>query len=435
MDALEFRGAFWLPETPDRKVSGILKFDLDGGGRLSLIGELIDPFASPAVDSSNIPRILGVRTNGFGLTLDNCFQTRAQYGLGSLGEQTYHVGMIFEDVHYEKDEVPEFHRVVAELRHLRDWTGLNSIRARVPFPRKNGRRSRAKIFSVSAHALPRLSADVDSGVKIAIQHNISLDGDSNRRSLAQSVVVDVRLPAPLPLSSVARVVSSVQNLVSICTDRVAQFDSYELYHPDLIVTRLAEPRPVKAPFPVKLHVEWIPLETSDKPFHGQQSVVPFTTLGGIQGVAAWVRTELRFEDQVARVMASRYAKTMFADDRLFNRTAALEGLHRQITGKDPYFAIKLTELAAMAGDPFTRLVVDVPKWVSHMKVERNDHAHHLGGAANATGATRYYLAESAYWLFVMCMFRQCDYPDAVFDAIERSGIVTWVKDRLVKVLT
>ncbi|MFM8007571.1 MAG: hypothetical protein ACKO86_22115, partial [Dolichospermum sp.] len=42
MESFERVGEWWLPENPNRKASGILKFEPITGGTLQLIGALVD---------------------------------------------------------------------------------------------------------------------------------------------------------------------------------------------------------------------------------------------------------------------------------------------------------------------------------------------------------------------------------------------------------
>jgi hypothetical protein len=183
--------------------------------------------------------------------------------------------------------------------------------------------------------------------------------------------------------------------------------------------------------PVDLYVEWIAQEHSDRKVHASAFPIPFQAIGGIDGVVTWLQTTKDFQPLITRVMATRYQTNMYADDRFFNRAAALDGMHRQMVPQRKKYADRLKALADIAGAPFVQLVQDVDSWISRVVMERDDHAHHLGNAAQTTGAVRYYLADSAYWLFVLVLLRQCKYPLDVFSYVVHSDVFDWVRRGLI----
>lgn len=61
----------------------------------------------------------------------------------------------------------------------------------------------------------------------------------------------------------------------------------------------------------------------------------FTELGEMDGVAKWLKVAAKYRSMLGQVMNTRYERRMFVEDRLLDRVAALEGLHRawKRTGK------------------------------------------------------------------------------------------------------
>jgi hypothetical protein len=411
------KGDFWFPESPDKKVSGWIEFEPGQGAQLHLIGHLLR--SASRRDGANISRIVGSCSAG-GVTLDNCFQTRSMFGSSGPGEQSFRVGVVLVGSHiFEDGEEITFDRLGVGLRHLLWWTSRDGLDEHYGVTD-----SGETVYEHSMTRLPTLTAVVEPGVTLRIEHRTGFEGRRDARSLTQNEGVQFDLDADAPLAEITSYATMVQDLVSIATHRIAEFDDFVLSRSDF---EFDEDDARTGRGWVDLYVEWIARETSDKA--PGEIAIPFAEIGGVEGIAVWLRKAKALRPLISRVMATRYSK-MYADDRFFNRAAALEGLHREIIRKDVNFATRLKELAAKAGDPFTRLVGDVPKWIMRVKAERNDHAHQLGNAANSTGATRYFLAESAYWLFVMCLFRECGYSTGVFDAIEKCAEFGWLQGRL-----
>lgn len=161
----------------------------------------------------------------------------------------------------------------------------------------------------------------------------------------------------------------------------------------------------------------------------------FEHLGGIDGVRRWMDAAHRHRGGLGRVMASRYAKGMFVSDRLLNCSAALEAFDRDSTGnKGTKFKTRMKRCAALAENPFTNLVGDVSRWAETIRLERDDVAHHFGRRMRSTGSETYYLWQSLYWLFVICILRDSGAPEEVFDHLQRHGQYQWLVPRIQAVI-
>jgi hypothetical protein len=425
MRELTARGDFWLPEAADQKVSGLLEYRPGDGAKLSLIGELPDAPRTPG-------RIIGHCSNKY-MTLDNCFQTYHRRGLGGSAEQEFRVGKIFEGAAYSKDEETAFDQLSVELRHFFDWVGRNGLEETYEVTAKQGTSEAPPKWAISVTKLNDLKAQVNDQVEVTVYHGMGITGDTDSRTLTQSASIHFQFDSPHPLEEVSAYASVVQDLVSIATDRVAEFDSFKLSHPDLEM-KLPSGTPYRQY--VDFHVEWRARESSAKDLNSFSAPFDFEAIGGLEGIAEWIRQTADLQPMLNRVMSTRYAESMYSDDRFFNRCAALEGLHRLMKGTTTTkFGRRLDDLAAWAGPPFERLVADLAAWRDMVRNERDDHAHHLSNALEATGASRYYLADSAYWLFVFCLLRRCNYPEAVFASVEKSASFEWLRERLAELIT
>jgi hypothetical protein len=100
--------------------------------------------------------------------------------------------------------------------------------------------------------------------------------------------------------------------------------------------------------------------------------------------------------------------------------ASLEALHKHWSGRSEKLVDALQELAAYAGAPFEQLVGlgKVTTWCQKAKDERHDIAHHLGRQPHLDMSELFYIGQGAYWLFVMCLLREAQAPQAVFDHLE-----------------
>jgi hypothetical protein len=221
----------------------------------------------------------------------------------------------------------------------------------------------------------------------------------------------------------------MQDLVSIATHRTAAFEFVRFWHPDVFHGR---PEGKRLPKGIDLFVEWN--AQADKPvrrLYDHDLLFTFEHLGGIDGVGRWMGAADRHRGGLGRVAGSRYAKGMFVSDRLLNSAAAVEAFDRELTGTEQSkFKTRLQRCAALAGHPFSNLVGDVSRWAETMRLERDDIAHHFGRRMRSSGSETYYLWESMYWLFVLCILRDSAAPEEVFSHLQQHGQYQWLAPRI-----
>ena len=157
----------------------------------------------------------------------------------------------------------------------------------------------------------------------------------------------------------------------------------------------------------------------------------FADLGGLDGVARWLEVAAKYRSTLGVVMNTSYRRTMFVNDRLLERLAALEGFHRIRSGMEaPVLQTRLPDLTDLAGAPFEQLVGNVAAWRRRASAERNNIAHHKGRLVHQSSSDMYFTAEAAYWLFVLCMLREAQAPQPAFDHIVRCARFTWAMRKL-----
>src|SRR5580704_10691728 len=99
---------------------------------------------------------------------------------------------------------------------------------------------------------------------------------------------------------------------------------------------------------------------------------------------------------------------MLVSDRLLNCTAALEGLDRKVSGhRNSKLKTRLTRCSSLAGQPFRELVGDIASWAEAVRLDRDDVAHNFGRRTRSSSIATYYLWESLYFLYILCVLQLC----------------------------
>jgi ApeA N-terminal domain 1 len=412
MEPIDVMGYFWLPHRPAERVPGRLAFSTTEGGSLTLIDGL-------AGKQTQLMRVLG-EAEGVGYTLEDCLMALRSLG---QGKQVLRVQRLVVGAFYGKDEPVEADRVSVQLANLPYWVQSAGFTDAMHPDREeaDGR------WIISSDRIEPFSVPIGQGT-LRLEQTRGSGGDGiTSLSLRQGAQFHAEFNEVLPLIEIIDLVSDLQDLVSIGTDRSAAFERLFLWHPDFSLERGGRPRHQ----PIEYLAEWnAQPDEKKRPPTEYDMAFTFAELGGMDGVANWLAVASKYRTMLSHVMNTRYERRMFVQNRLMDRVAALEGFHRAWKGGRRSLLTGLRELADLAGLPFQELVGDVGGWCRRAKDERHNVAHHKGRSVHQTSGDILFTAEAAYWLFVLCMLRVMPAPSAVFDHIVRCPRFGWVKEGL-----
>ncbi len=444
MKPVEEGGQWWLPETPDAKVSGVLRIDDKGKSQLTLIGELRNRlhdaerhdrpdgsvefrFTESSLDrAGSYPRVLG-RTGSNDYTLEGGLRTRHSANLlGGLPSEAIMFNQVFRGALFEHGEELAFDRVSVSMRWLTHWVAQTSLEETHEWVE-----GRQVSFTLRGSGLASRRVRLGGGLTVYVHHSLGLEGNEvTHRGLTQQFVFETRSTSLLPLENLMETPARLQALVSIGTGRTAGYDELVLNHPGLTQGPPSKPRLFRRS--IDYFAQWSARDDELGP--PKQHDMPFTLrdLGGMPAVGRWLQVANRYHHQLGQIMATRYGSGLVSDC-LLNRVAALEGFHKLRNGTELTLKQRLIECGALAGAPFRDLVPDVAVWAQVAKRERNNigHGSHPGGFE---AAHTLLVAEAAYWLFVLCLLREMDAPEAVFDRIVETSTFRWLKRNLADVL-
>jgi len=425
MDVDEETGWFWLPRRPDRKIPGVLTFDPVRGGKLTLVGGLVEveEVAGVVTDNGTIKvtigedtleaagtydRVIGI-ADSTPVTLEQCVQIHRVGGMfAGTTKQILQVGRVLRGAQFDSG-MPGGDDLQIGLEWLAEWTQRSGV-----VVRGRGRDNKVTHYVLEGHELERDWVALDSGGRLGLCHALRAEMDVTAPSLEQSFRFYLDYPDVHTVDDLVEVASDLQDLVSIGTGRTAAFQELRMFHPDV-----SQKTPVGVLYkPIAIHSQWA-AERTDRParWSDHDAYFGLGELGGMPGVAKWLTVARKHRETLGRVMATRYTASMYVTDQYYNRIASLEDLNRQEAGDAKQTVSlnrRLARCAKLAGQPFTDLVVNVDKWVEIVKSDRDDIGHHFGRRKSQHTAEQFYLAESAYWLYVLCLLRLADAPDAVF---------------------
>jgi hypothetical protein len=430
METIDNGGEWWLPEAPDRKVSGWLTFTVDDGAQLRLVGSFREVMTGDSTGRGvSYPRILGQIENK-AFTLEGCHRSTLRRNLfGGVPTEAIQVDQVYRGVWYEPDEEACGDGIAVKLAHLVYWLRPDALDQVVRRPPERGESLNEPVIELAAKDQPSIVLERPTGTLKVVQR-LGTKGDGIAlSSITQDFVVRFDTDSVLPWRDLIRAVTDFQDVVTLALDRVACVEAVSLFHPDLAEAPSSEPT---HRLPIDVFARW-----SDRAAWVQpKDLVPSDVLFhyrviGTDGVRRLLDAAAQYRDELRRVSATRGGRIWYHSDRLLNCCAALESFDRQRFGPARRgFKKRIGACISLAGEPFARLVDDTQVWLDVLKQRRDDIAHHLHSLDEADGFTDLLMADSAYLLFALCFFREASMPPTVFDLVENNRRVNWLRSHL-----
>ena len=335
--------------------------------------------------------------------------------------------VILSGAHFEEDEPLEFSAVHFELRHLEHWVWKSGIQTNIE---SDGTGRGISEIQVSFTPLPKSVLTTDIGI-LELEHTFGFRPDPIiETTITQGCSIGMRFVKPYPLEDAIKVGSTLQDLLTVGVHSPSRFKKVMLSHPDLVRT-LPSGREVTDLIYVYAQFRGSNIQKQERIIHPAEMLFTFEDIGGLDGVAKWLKTSAKFRVVIDSLLSHWYLPTIYTDNRLLNMIIAAEALHRIRIKKQNFdFCDALIDLAVLAGDPFKAIVRDVESWAKEVVQARINHLVHRGLHGNLEGKRMYDLSESLYFLVVLCLLRECGIPEGTLSKMQNHRRFGWVSEQL-----
>jgi hypothetical protein len=118
IEKFTYKGLWFLPENPERQVTGILTFDPSEGADLELLGTLVDLKSSKEHHEPNF--ILGITTDNKAVTLYNSFEYNRSF-LSGIDTCKYTTNFVIIGDHYTNEDEFVFDKIKGRFKNLDEW--------------------------------------------------------------------------------------------------------------------------------------------------------------------------------------------------------------------------------------------------------------------------------------------------------------------------
>jgi ApeA N-terminal domain 1 len=228
VDAFESAGAWWLPESPNTQVMGLLGYSDEDGFRLEIplgfLGEKAH-FASKFNQSKNLPIVYGLLRNGKTITLFDVWMTNMSLNLPGAGTEEYKclLGFIGD---IESVANPRIDQVQFNYLHLRDWVEWHPCKATIPL--KEDQLSNSIVYHYEA------PADIELATgdcwRITLSHKANMIMPSVKGfQLKHDCILTLELDEHLTFDEVEdRFLTPIWQFLSFCLDRGTHIEELKI---------------------------------------------------------------------------------------------------------------------------------------------------------------------------------------------------------------
>src|SRR6185295_751441 len=112
------KGLWFLPDNPDRQVTGILTYDPSEGADLELLGTLVDHRSSKEIHEPDF--ILGYTTDNKAITLYKSYEYSRSF-LSGIDTAKYTTNFILIGDHFTNEIEFKFDKVKGRFKNLDEW--------------------------------------------------------------------------------------------------------------------------------------------------------------------------------------------------------------------------------------------------------------------------------------------------------------------------
>ncbi len=199
---------------------------------------------------------------------------------------------------------------------------------------------------------------------------------------------------------ISRKYHDLQNLVTIGSGSLAAIDSVHLFSDNT------------SQDPVRLYSQWVGV---DIPWKAPRFLFSYDDIGGLGGVAQWLRVSEKYRHVTYRLMPNWNVSSPYVNYRFNDAYIAVETLLRIRLGREPSMKKDIIHLAKEAGNTFLYLVSDVERWAQRVVVDTriNREVHTKPWLDSSDGSSLYFLAESIVYLVVIHLLKECRVQDEV----------------------
>jgi len=323
----EYQGYWWLPDRPEERTPGILKFDPDYGATLDLLGSLKG--LEGVVDPLEPEIVLGLTSGGKSVTLKDCGRTRGNLVFGGgFSTSNFRANVVFMGEHFDRAGDVGFERLVVEYRHLDAWAHQSGFEVKFTEETEGPKR---RWIDVKYQSPESFTAAVGGEYEVTLRFGGGFEASSRPCTwvdIYQSAELTVEFSEKQPFDCLDAIAFRLQHLLSLGTRTSA--------YP--VAVRGYSGTPGEA-MPVEVH--YAPLGRTATPQERPELYDMLFSRRALPGgfgpaVARWLEGANKLDPVCRLFLGTVYNPSAFVEQQFLSLVTALEVYHRRaMSDPDP----------------------------------------------------------------------------------------------------
>lgn len=225
IDSFEYEGYWFLPDRVDDNIPGRLSFDPKQGAVLELRGVFkgLSPFeelrgsghVAIGGETEKLSLILGV-VSGKLITLKDCTGTWSGFSSPGFEQSTFHVGIVYEGIHFTQPRVVKFKKIVVHYSYLDEWTRVFGGAITLPNNLGDGE-------MVIRYKRPDpITIIKNKKMRISIGFSFSVSGLTwfvKEMGVKQKAHLSIEMEKEKPFEAYGRLIYDIQNFISLAVTK------------------------------------------------------------------------------------------------------------------------------------------------------------------------------------------------------------------------
>jgi len=203
----ECKGQWWLPNEPEKAVSGTLRYTHGDGAVLELIGSFTGGGEMHKISMPLI--ILGTSLNGKDISLHGCLPISVQTSYPGLSTSSYFANMVFVGAHLQKTEDIRFRSMNIRFSHFDEWVNMSGFKIE---------RSKEEDVVIRYRRPDDIRVAVGGGYTISITTTATLPVFTlvqKRASIEQQTIARIETAHEISIEEYRRVIQHLQNFLCL----------------------------------------------------------------------------------------------------------------------------------------------------------------------------------------------------------------------------
>lgn len=201
MGEFEYKGIWWLPNEPEKQISGILRFKPNEGATLDLIEDFGNEIVEPEV-------ILGVSSDGKNITLYKCFKTKSSFSIPGFQTSLFYATFVFIGAHFRRPEDIKFKSISVHYSHLDEWVNISGFDIQ--------RDSDKEEILIKYRRPKSIQTKIDDGLKILMVFKPTWSIIVQKEvTIKQKTEIRIETPEDKPFEYYCKVMYHIQNFLSL----------------------------------------------------------------------------------------------------------------------------------------------------------------------------------------------------------------------------